>query len=216
LARTFYEKQAIADDWTIRELKRQKKSGLYHRISIGKNKEQILRLSKEGQVIKSEEDFIRNPYVFEFLNIPENYEYTESDLEKAIIDNLQHFLLEMGKGFAFMERQQRITLNNRHYFVDLVFYHVKLKCYILIDLKIGEVEYEHIGQMKLYLGYFTKEVNEETDNEPIGLILSEEKDDIMVEYAMLNDSSKLVVSKYQLYLPKLEQLKNRVREIIEK
>ncbi len=216
LAREFYEKQAIVENWTIRELKRQKQSGLFHRLAIGKNKEEILRLSKEGQIIESEEDFVRNPYIFEFLNFPENYEYTESDLEKVIIDNLQQFLLEMGKGFAFMGRQHRITLNNRHYFVDLVFYHVKLKCYILIDLKIGEVVHEHIGQMKLYLGYFTKEVNEETDNEPIGLILSEEKDDIMVEYAMLNDNSKLVVSKYQLYLPDVEQLKNKVKEIIEK
>ncbi len=216
LARAFYEKQTITENWTIRELRRQKKSGLFHRLAIGKDKARILELSKKGQIIKSEEDFIKNPHVFEFMNFPENYQYTETDIEKAIINNLQQFLLELGKGFAFIGRQQRITLNNRHYFVDLVFYHVKLKCYVLIDLKIGEVEHEHIGQMKLYLGYFTKEVNEETDNEPIGLILSEEKDDIMVEYAMLNDKSKLIVSKYQLYMPDIEQLKNKVKEIIEK
>ena len=213
LAREFYENQAITDNWTIRELRRQKKTGLFHRLAVGKNKEEILELSKQGQIIKSEEDFIKNPHVFEFMNFPENYQYSETDIEKAIINNLQQFLLEFGKGFAFMGRQQRITLNNRHYFVDLVFYHVKLKCYVLIDLKIGEVEHEHIGQMKLYLGYYSKEVNEETDNEPIGLILSEEKDDIMVEYAMLNDTSKLIVSKYQLYLPNIEQLKSKVREI---
>jgi predicted nuclease of restriction endonuclease-like (RecB) superfamily len=216
LARVFYEKQAITENWTIRELRRQKKTGLFHRIAIGKDKEKILELSKKGQIIQSEEDFIKNPHVFEFMNFPENYEYTENDIEKAIINNLQHFLLELGKGFAFIGRQQRITLNNRHYFVDLVFYHVKLKCYVLIDLKIGEVAHEHIGQMKLYLGYFEKEVNDISDNEPIGLILSEEKDDIMVEYAMLKDTSKLIVSKYQLYLPDLEQLKNKVREIIER
>jgi predicted nuclease of restriction endonuclease-like (RecB) superfamily len=216
LAREFYEKQTITESWTIRELRRQKKSGLFHRLAIGKDKAKILELSKNGQIIRSEEDFIKNPHVFEFMNFPENYQYTETDIEKALITNLQQFLLELGKGFAFIGRQQRITLNNRHYFVDLVFYHVKLKCYVLIDLKIGEVEHEHIGQMKLYLGYFTKEVNEETDNEPIGLILSEEKDDIMVEYAMLNDKSKLIVSKYQLYLPDIEQLKNKVKEILEK
>jgi len=216
LARDFYEKQAIKENWTIRELKRQKKTGLFHRLALGKNKEEILNLSKEGQIIASEQDFVKNPHVFEFLNFPENYKYSESDLEKAIIDNLQHFLLELGKGFAFIGRQQRITLNNRHYFVDLVFYHVKLKCYVLIDLKIGEVEHEYIGQMKLYLGYYTKEINDETDNPPIGLILSEEKDDIMVEYAMLNDSTKLIVSKYQLYLPNVDQLKNKIKEIIEK
>jgi len=216
LAREFYEKQSIVENWSIRELRRQKKTALFHRIAIGKEKEKILELSKKGQIIQSEEDFIKNPHVFEFMNFPENYEYTENDIEKAIINNLQHFLLELGKGFAFIGRQQRITLNNRHYFVDLVFYHVKLKCYVLIDLKIGEVAHEHIGQMKLYLGYFEKEVNDISDNEPIGIILSEEKDDIMVEYAMLKDTSKLIVSKYQLYLPDLEQLKNKVREIIEK
>jgi predicted nuclease of restriction endonuclease-like (RecB) superfamily len=216
LAREFYEKQAIADSWTIRELRRQKKTGLFHRLAIGKDKAEIIELSKQGQIIKSEEDFIKNPHVFEFMNFPENYQYTETDIEKAIINNLQQFLLELGKGFAFIGRQKRITLNNRHYFVDLVFYHVILKCYVLIDLKIGEVEHEHIGQMKLYLGYYTKEVNDKTDNEPIGLILSEEKDDIMVEYAMLKDSSKLIVSKYQLYLPDIEQLKNKVKEIIDK
>jgi predicted nuclease of restriction endonuclease-like (RecB) superfamily len=215
LAREFYEKQSISENWTIRELRRQKKTGLFHRIAIGKDKEKILELSKKGQIIESEEDFIKNPHIFEFMNFPENYEYTENDIEKAIINNLQNFLLELGKGFAFIGRQKRITLNNRHYFVDLVFYHVKLKCYVLIDLKIGEVAHEHIGQMKLYLGYYEKEINDLADNEPIGIILSEEKDDIMVEYAMLKDTSKLIVSKYQLYFPNLEQLKNKVREIIE-
>jgi len=150
------------------------------------------------------------------MNFPENYQYTETDIEKAVINNLQKFLLELGRGFAFIGRQERITLNNRHYAVDLVFYHVKLKCYVLIDLKIGELEHHHIGQMKLYLGYYEKEVNDENDNPPIGLILSEEKDDIMVEYAMLNDTSKLIVSKYQLYLPDIEQLKDKVKEIIDK
>ncbi len=216
IAREFYEKQAIAEDWTIRELQRQKKTGLFHRLAIGKDKEKILELAKKGQIVKSQDDFIKNPHVFEFMNFPENYEYTETDIEKGIINNLQRFLLELGKGFAFVDRQQRLTLNNRHYFVDLVFYHIKLKCYVLIDIKIGKVEYEHIGQMKLYLGYYTKEVNVENDNEPIGLILSEGKDDVMVEYAMLNDKSKLVVSKYQVYLPDVEQLKNKVKEIIDK
>ncbi|MFK7935590.1 MAG: YhcG family protein, partial [Saprospiraceae bacterium] len=216
LARSFYEQQAINENWTVDELKRQKKSGLFHRLAIGKSKEEIQNLAKVGQVIKSEKDIIKDPYIFEFLGFPEDYRYTESDLEKAIISNIQQFLLEMGKGFAFIGRQQRITINNRHYFVDLVFYHVKLKCYMLIDLKIGEVEHEHIGQMKLYLGYYTKEINETTDNEPIGLILSEEKDDIMVEYAMLNDSSKLMVAKYQLYLPEVEALREKVREVMER
>ena len=215
LAWEFYQNQAIKENWTVRELKRQKNTGLFHRLALSKNKEKILELSKKGQIINTENDLTKDPYVFEFLGIPENYEYTESDIEKAIINNLQKFLLELGKGFAFVGRQQRITLNNRHYKVDLVFYHTKLKRYVLIDLKIGEVEYEHIGQMKLYLGYYEKEVNDENDNQPIGIILTEEKDEIMVEYAMLNDTSKLLVSKYQLYLPDTEELKRKVKEIIE-
>lgn len=216
LAREFYEKQTIIENWGIRELRRQKKTGLFHRLAIGKDKKDILELAQRGQIVESEEDLLKNPHVFEFMNFPENYQYTETDIEKAVINNLQSFLLEMGKGFAFIGRQQRITLNNRHYFVDLVFYHVKLKSYILIDLKIGEVEHEHIGQMKLYLGYYSKEINDDSDNDPIGIILSEEKDEIMVEYAMLNDTSKLIVSKYQLYLPDTNQLKRKVQEIIEK
>ncbi len=216
LARGFYEKQAELENWTVKELKRQKKSGLFHRIALSKNKKEVLELSKQGQSVCNEKDLIKDPYVFEFLGIKESEKYTESDIEQAIIDNLQQFLLEFGKGFAFVGRQQRITLNNRHFYVDLVFYHIKLKCYVLVDLKLGEISYEHIGQMKLYLGYYAKEVSEGTDNEPIGIILSEEKDDVMIEYAMLNDSSKLVVSKYKLLLPDINQLKEKVREIIDR
>ena len=216
LTRAFYQQQTEVENWTVRELKRQKKTGLYERLALSKNKEKVLEMSKNGHIVATEKDFIKDPYVFEFLDLPENNLYTENDLEKSIINNLQNFLLELGKGFAFIGRQQRITLNNKHYFVDLVFYHIKLKCYVLIDLKIGEVAHKHIGQMKLYLGYYEKEVNDVMDNKPIGIILSQEKDDIMVEYSMLNDTSKLIVSKYQLYLPKVEELKNRVKEIIEK
>lgn len=216
LARAFYEKQAIDENWTVKELQRQKKTGLFHRLAVSKDKAKILELSKKGQIIQTKKDLTKDPYVFEFLGFPENYEYTENDIEKAIINNLQKFLLELGKGFAFIGRQKRITLSNRNFYVDLVFYHTKLKCYVLIDLKIGKVEYEHIGQMKLYLGYYQKEVSDELDNKPIGIILSEEKDDIMVEYAMINDKSNLLVSKYQLYLPNIEELKMKVREIIDK
>ncbi|HNY62666.1 MAG TPA: PDDEXK nuclease domain-containing protein [Bacteroidales bacterium] len=216
LARNFYQKQAISENWTVRELKRQKQSGLFHRLALNQDKEKILELAKEGQIVKTPHDLTKDPYVFEFLGIPEKSQYSESDIENAIINNLQSFLLELGKGFAFIGKQKRITLNNRHYYVDLVFYHVKLKCYVLVDLKIGEVEYEHIGQMKLYLGYFEKEVNDETDNQPIGIILSEEKDEIMVEYAMLNDNANLLVSKYQLLLPNINELKEGVKAIIDK
>lgn len=214
LARSFYEKQATLDNWSIRELKRQKKTALFHRLAVSKDRAEIIALSQQGHIAKPEADFIRNPHVFEFMDLPEKALYSESDIETALINNLHDFLLELGNGFAFVGRQQRITLNNRHYFVDLVFYHVKLKCYVLIDLKLGKVDHEHIGQMKLYLGYYAHEISEESDNPPIGIILSEENDDIMVEYAMLNDESKLVVSKYQVHLPDTELLRARVREII--
>ncbi len=215
ISREFYQNQSIIENWTVRELKRQKKTGLFERLALSKNKKEVIEISKKGHIIETEKDLIKDPYIFEFLNLPENNLYSESDLETAIINNLQNFLLELGKGFAFIGRQQRITLNNRHYFVDLVFYHTKLKCYVLVDLKIGEVVHEHIGQMKLYLGYYEKEINDNFDNKPIGIILSQEKDDIMVEYAMLNDTSKLLVSKYQLHLPKINELKIKVQEIIE-
>lgn len=216
MSRNFYQQECINENWTVRELKRQKNSGLFHRLALSQNKEKVLELAKQGQNINSASDLTKDPYIFEFLGIPEKSEYSEKDVETAIINNLQSFLLELGKGFAFVGRQKRITLNNKHYYIDLVFYHIKLKCYVLIDLKIGKVEYEHIGQMKLYLGYYEKEENENTDNQPIGIILSEDKDEIMVEYAMLNDNTNLIVSKYQLYLPDINELKEKVKEIIEK
>ncbi|MFY0675161.1 MAG: DUF1016 family protein [Bacteroidia bacterium] len=215
-ARAFYEKQCEYENWSVRELKRNKKSGLFHRIAVSKNKDEVLKLSKEGLIPNKPEDLIKNPHVFEFLGIKSNQLHRESHLEKALIENLQSFLLELGKGFAFVGRQERITLNNRHFYVDLVFYHIVLKCYVLIDLKLGSVEYENLGQMKLYLGYYEKEINLESDNQPIGIILAEEKDEIMVEYAMLHDNANVLVSKYQLYLPNIEELKKKIEEVTEK
>jgi YhcG PDDEXK nuclease domain len=158
---------------------------------------------------------MRDPYILEFLKIPENQSYSESGLEQRIIDKLQHFLLELGKGFAFVGRQYRITLNNKHYHVDLVFYHIKLKCYVLIDLKINSLEHYDIGQMNMYLGYFAKEITEPTDNEPIGIILSAEKDDVMVEYAMFKNNAQLFLAQYQLYLPDKAILEQKIKEILE-
>jgi predicted nuclease of restriction endonuclease-like (RecB) superfamily len=216
LARQFYEKQTLIENWSVQELKRQKKSALFHRLALSTDKEGVLQLAQKGKKIEQASDILKEPYILEFLNIPENQKYSESDLEQAIIDNLHHFLLELGKGFAFVGRQYRITLNHRHFFVDLVFYHIKLKRYVLIDLKLNEVEHYDIGQMNMYLGYFQKEMNDEIDNPPIGIILSQEKDDIMVEYAMMGISSHLFVSKYQLYLPEINDLKRQVKQILEK
>ncbi len=176
-------------------------------MAASKDKEGILRLAKQGQIIQLPTDILREPYVLDFLKIPEPYHLNETDLENRIIDHLQQFLLELGKGFAFVGRQYRITLGNRHHYVDLVFYHRILKCFVLIDLKKEEAGYEAVGQMNMYLGYFENEENTQGDNPPIGIVLSKEKDELLVKYAMHNISSQLFVSKYQLYLPNREELK---------
>ncbi len=214
LERHFYEVQCQAENWNIRELKRQKRSSLFLRLAASKDKSGILKLAKQGQIVENPVDLIREPYVLEFLKIPEPYHLSETDLEKKLIDNLQHFLLELGKGFAFIGRQYRITLGNVHYHVDLVFYHRILKCFVLIDLKKEEAGYEDVGQMNMYLGYFENEENTEGDNPPIGIVLAKEKDDLLVKYAMHNISSQLFVSKYQLYLPDKQTLQDQLTALL--
>lgn len=210
LERSFYEQQAIREKWAVRELKRQKDSSLFLRLASGKDRETILQLAAQGQTITQPADLLRDPYVFEFLKIPEPYHLTETDLETRLCDHLQPFLLELGKGFTFVGRQYRITLNNTHYRVDLVFYHRILRCFVLIDLKLNEVEHHDIGQMNMYLGYFAKEENVEGDNPPIGIILTRQKDELLVEYATYQMNSQLFVQKYQLYLPEREELRREL------
>ncbi len=168
-----------------------------------------------GYIPKSENDLIKEPYVFEFLGMPQGSILTENQLEKKLLDNLQHFLLELGKGFAFVGRQYKITLANKHNFVDLVFYNYILKCFVLIDLKVNEVEHKDVGQMITYLNYFNVEVINKSDNETIGIILASEKDDIFVEYATASITNKLTIEEYQLYLPDKEMLKEKIKEILE-
>ena len=215
LERSFYEKQCIKEKWSNRELKRQKNSALFKRLALSKDKKGVIELSKKGQVIENAKDLIRDPYVLEFLKIPEDYSYSEKELEQRIIDNLQMFLLELGKGFSFVGRQYRITLGNRHYYVDLVFYHRILKCFVLIDLKINEVNHADIGQMNTYLNYFKSEECSEGDNPPIGIVLAAEKDYVEVQYALGAISNKLFVSKYQLYLPNKEELQKKLQNLLE-
>ena len=212
----FYQQSAINENWSVRELRRQMDTALFERIALSKNAKGVMKLASKGQVIESSNDIVKDPYVLEFLNIPEHYSYTEKHLEQKIIDNLQKFILELGKGFAFIARQFRITLNNKHYWVDLVFYHRILKCFVLIDLKIKAVEHNDIGQMNLYLNYFETEQNTEGDNQPIGIILSKYKDDVTVEYAIRGITNKILVSKYQLYLPDKKLLKKKVKELLDK
>ena len=215
LERSFYEQQTQLENWSVAELKRQKDSGLFLRLALSKEKEKVLRLSKRGQIAESPEDIVKDLYVFEFLKIPEPYKISETELETRLINNLQSFLLELGKGFTFVARQFRMTINNTPYHVDLVFYHRILRCFVLIDLKIREVKHNDIGQMNMYMGYFAKEENIESDNPPIGIILSKEKDELLVEYATYGMNSQLFVSKYQLYLPSKEELKKLISKQLE-
>jgi predicted nuclease of restriction endonuclease-like (RecB) superfamily len=210
LERSFYEKQAIAEHWSVPELKRQKAAALFLRLASGKDKAGILQLSAQGQIVAQPADLLREPYVFEFLKIPEPYQVSETHLETVLCDHLQQFLLELGKGFTFVGRQYRITLANTHYKVDLVFYHRILRCFVLIDLKINEVQHHDIGQMNMYLGYFANEENIEGDNPPIGIILTKNKDELLVEYATYEMNSQLFVQKYQLYLPDREALRHEL------
>ncbi len=210
LERGFYQQQSLRERWSVRELMRQKESSLFLRLAASKDKAGILQLAAQGQIVERPADLLREPYVFEFLKIPEPHWISETQLETVLCDHLQPFLLELGKGFTFVGRQVRVTINNSHYKVDLVFYHRILRCFVLIDLKLGDVQHHDIGQMNLYLGYFATEENGEGDNPPIGIILSRHKDELLVEYATYGMNSQLFVQKYQLYLPDREALKREL------
>ena len=214
LERSFYEKQTVRERWTVRELKRQKSTGLFLRIAGSRDKEGVLKLAEDGQKTEKPIDIIRDIYVFEFLKIPEPYHISEKELETRLLDNLQAFLLELGKGFTFVGRQYRVTIDNEHYKIDLVFYHRFLRCFVLIDLKIDKVKHYDIGQMNMYLGYFAKEEYFEGDNAPIGIILTRQKNELLVEFATYGMSSQLFVSKYQLYLPNVEELRAELEVIL--
>lgn len=213
-ARGFYEKQAIIENWSVRELKRQINSSLFEKLALSNDKMGVLKLAEKGQIIAKPRDIVKDPYVLEFLQIPEVHRMTESKLEQKIIDNLQTFLLELGKGFSFIGRQYRITIDNYHFYVDLVFYHRILKCFVLIDLKTKHVKHQDIGQMNMYLNYFKIEENTEGDNPPIGIVLGADKNDILVEYAIGGISNNIFVSKYQLYLPDRKVLEQKVKELM--
>lgn len=214
LEREFYEKECISQGWTVDELHRQKESGLFMRLAVSKDKQGVLMLAHEGQRVQTPEDVVKNTYTLEFLGIEDKKRYKEKDLEDKLIDNMQMFLLELGKGFTFVKRQYGLTINNVHYHIDLVFYHRILRCFVLIDMKRGAVKHKDIGQMNMYLGYFAKEENVEGDNPPIGIIMSHYKDELMVEYATYGMDSNLFVSKYELFLPNKEELRKMVKGIL--
>lgn len=212
--RSFYLRETEEENWSVRELKRQMNSMLFQRLALSRNKEEVLRLASEGQVIEAPEDIVKDPYVFEFVGLPQLPVYKEGDLENALITNLSQFLLELGKGFTYVGRQQRINIGGRIYKIDLVFYHRILKCFVLIDLKRGEVQHEDIGQMNLYLNYYREEMNTEGDAEPVGIILAAYEDKLMVKYATQGISNHLFVSRYQLYLPDKEQLSAEIHRFL--
>lgn len=212
--RAFYEKESKNSHWGVRELKRQMKSMLYHRLALSSDKKEIIRLSKEGQVIEKPEDILKEPYVFEFTGLPQLPVYKEGDLEEALIKNLSDFLLELGKGFAYIGRQQPVTIAGRTYKIDLVFYHRILKCFVLIDLKRGEIQHEDIGQMNFYLNYYREEMNTEGDTEPIGIVLGAYQDKLVMQYALQNISNQVFTSRYQLYLPEREQLEAELQRFM--
>jgi len=211
----FYTRQCEKEKWSVRELKRQMKCMLFHRLAVSTDKEGVLKLANEGHEVQQPEDLLRDPFVLEFLNIPEQHQYHESELEEKLINNLQQLLLELGKGFAFIARQYRMSIGGKHFRLDLLFYHRILKCFVLIDLKRGEIEHGDIGQMNLYLNYFKKEEASEGDNEPIGILLGAYNDHVLVEYATGGITNKVLLAKYQLYLPDKTQLQKTLNRLLE-
>lgn len=209
--RSFYELEANKANWSVRELKRQISSSLYERLALSKDQNSIKELAKKGQIILTPKDVVKDPYVLEFLGLEEKTTYSELDLETAIINKLEYFLLELGKGFLFEARQKRFTFDEDHYFVDLVFYNRFLKCFTLIDLKIGELKHQDLGQMQMYVNYYDRYVKKEDENPTIGIIICKKKNDALVEIT-LPENSNIHASEYKLYLPSKKELKEQLRE----
>lgn len=210
-ARSFYEIECIKNNWSARELERQKGSLLFERLALSKDKKGLLRLSRKGQELASYEDMIKDPYVLEFTGLSPQSKLYESKLEQALIDNLSKFLLELGKGFTFVARQKRISLDGDHFYIDLVFYNTMLKCYVIIDLKIGKLVHQDIGQMQMYVNYYDREVKQSDDTPTVGLILCEDKKEAVVRYTLSKDNKQIFASRYKLYLPTEDELRRELR-----
>ena len=217
--RSFYEKETINSGWSVRELRRQIESSLFERLLLSKgdaNRERVLTLASKGIEIATPADIIRDPYVFEFLGLPEDKPVMENDLERALVRQIEKFLLELGRGFMFVGTQQRVTVNNIHYYVDMVFYNKILRAYVLIELKTAKLTPEAAGQINMYLNYYAAEVNDADDNPPIGIILCTEKDSVAAEYALGGLSNTIFASRYVLYMPDKEQLIAQVEAVLRK
>jgi predicted nuclease of restriction endonuclease-like (RecB) superfamily len=211
--RSFYEIEAGAQNWTVRELRRQFDSGLYERLALSRDKEGIRRLAREGQTVAQASDLLKEPLVLEFLGLDERSQYSESDLESAIISQIERFLLELGKGFLFEARQKRFTFDEEHFFVDLVFYNRLLRCYVLLDLKLGKVAHQDLGQMQMYVNYFDRFVKTGEENPTIGIVLCKRKNQALVEITLPKDAN-IHAREYQLYLPSKDELQQKLMEWI--
>lgn len=209
--RRFYEIEAAGQQWSLRELKRQFNSGLYERLALSRDKDGVRQLAMDGQIVTRPEDLLKEPYVLEFLGLDEQARYSESDLEAAIIDKLEHFLLELGKGFLFEARQKRFTFDEDHFFVDLVFYNRLLRCYVLIDLKIGKLSHGDLGQMQMYVNYFDRYVKLDDEAPTVGILLCKKKHDALVEITLPKDAN-IHAREYLLYLPDKELLRRKLTE----
>ena len=211
-ARNFYEIEAFENNWSLRELKRQVNSSLYERLVLSKDKEKVKELAVKGQIIEKAQDVIKDPYILEFLGLDEKSDYSENKLETEIINKLEMFLLELGKGFTFVGRQVRFTFDERHFRVDLVFYNRLLKCFVLIDLKIGEVTHQDLGQMQMYVNYYDRCVKLPDENDTIGIIICKDKNDTLVKLTLPKDNNQIFASRYTTILPSLEEFKKIVEE----
>jgi len=212
--RRFYEVETVSNAWNVRELERQIASALYERLALSRDSEAVRRLSADGQVLKMPRDAIKDPYVLEFLGLEERPAYSESDLEAAIIDKLELFLLELGKGFLFEARQKRFSFEEDHFYVDLVFYNRLLRCYVLIDLKLDKLTHQDLGQMQMYVNFFDRYVKTEDENPTIGIVLCKRKKDALIELT-LPKNANIFASQYQLYLPSKEELRQQLEEVTE-
>ena len=212
-ARNFYIEECIKSNWSTRQLERQITTLFYERLLSSKDKEKVLKeIYKLEPQIKKAEDIIKDPYVLEFLGLPENTNFLEKNLEQALIDHLQKFLLELGRGFSFVARQKRITFDGRHFYIDLVFYNYLLKCFVLIDLKVGDLTHQDLEQMQMYVHYFEEEMMNEGDNLPIGIVLCADKSDSIVKYTLSKNETQVFASKYKAYLPSEEELLSEIKK----
>lgn len=210
LERKFYEIETQKNNWSLRELNRQYDSALFTRLTISKDKNEVLRLSEQGQVIEKPQDVIKDPYVLEFIGLPEQNYFSENELEQKLIDKLEHFLLELGKGFTFVARQDRISFDDKHFRIDLVFYNRILRCFVLIDLKVGELKHQDIGQMQMYVNYYDRIVKLEEESKTIGIILCQNKSEAVVEFTLPENNTQIFASKYLTVLPSKESLKKLI------